>query len=548
MDDNIPENPAAGFVRLFRKMRSEHLEVDGGLTESPHVDFFFELSKGNRTVETVSLILYPQGDFYTSWETVGKALGNLEALQEIKVTWREDLQRVHDWRALSDALRFLGHKIKVRVGEANYFWIKAEVLNFASAIRYSPSIKAIEHGGYIPAEYLNIFEVLGTLPYLEDVTLNGTLMLEHYNHLLPSKMKSIQVLLESSSLRSFTLDCCWITLEMVQCLALALNCSASTLTCLRLIMCCFPDGNTDLIYMASAMRTNTSLTHLELTDYDGITQDAFVREMEQVVRVNTTLTNLNLHGWAGHYGNAVPRIITAMPLIITALEENTTLKNFKIDLEQCDLFEAFGNSLKRNSTLECLTLFWHDGGVLAQLLETVSFLRVNASLMSLTLVCKEAPADEETDARGVGPLFVGPLCIETVSTLAENTSLENLDIDGKNDSKISPADYLTALEALGPNTTLKTLRLYPNLSSFGSDQAEKLLSLIRNNYGLECLDDGLPDPTGEVGCILRLNKAGRRYMLRDPSSISGRINVFAGISDDPDCVLFHIREIIAKSL
>jgi hypothetical protein len=99
-----------------------------------------------------------------------------------------------------------------------------------------------------------------------------------------------------------------------------------------------------------------------------------------------------------------------------------------------------------------------------------------------------------------------------------------------------------ALAALGPNTTLKTLLLHPKLDSFDSDQIEELLSLIRKNYGLEGLDDGFPDPTGEVGYILRLNKAGRRYILRDPSSIPGSIGVFAGISDDVNCVLVHMLE------
>jgi hypothetical protein len=31
----------------------------------------------------------------------------------------------------------------------------------------------------------------------------------------------------------------------------------------------------------------------------------------------------------------------------------------------------------------------------------------------------------------------------------------------------------------------------------------------------------------ELGCILRLNKAGRRYILRDPSSISDSIDMFS---------------------
>ena len=172
-----------------------------------------------------------------------------------------------------------------------------------------------------------------------------------------------------------------------------------------------------------------------------------------------------------------------------------------------------------------------DNGGLARLRETVSFLRINASLKSLTIACADTAASD-----------AGHLCLKKVSALAVNASLEYLDIEIKGDESISSVDYLAALAALGRNTTLKTLRLHPKLDSFDSDQVEELLSLIRKNYGLESLDDGLPDPTGEAGYILLFNKAGRRYILRDPSSIPGSIGVFAGVSDDVNCVLVHMLE------
>jgi hypothetical protein len=262
-----------------------------------------------------------------------------------------------------------------------------------------------------------------------------------------------------------------------------------------------------------------------------------------VLRDNTTLTDLNL-SFAEMDGDGV-----SIPQIITALGDNTTLKNCKFhmdEFEDRDLSEAMRTSLERNSTLESLTfsiltmLYENedddidgdvDNGGLARLRETVSFLRINASLKSLTLVC------EHTAARDVGHL-----CMETVSALAVNTSLEYLNIKTNGKESISSVDYLAALAALWPNKTLKTLRLRPNLDSFDSDQVKELLSLVRKNYGLESLDDGIPDPTGEVGCILRLNKAGRRYILRDPSSIPDSIGVFARVSNDVNCVLVHMLE------
>jgi hypothetical protein len=229
--------------------------------------------------------------------------------------------------------------------------------------------------------------------------------------------------------------------------------------------------------------------------------------MQHVLHDNTTLTDLDLCFLE------IDGDRDGVPQIIAALGDNTTLKNCKFhmdDFEDQALLDAMRTSLERNSALECLTFgiltmpdddaeVEVDNGGLARLRETVSFLRINASLKSLTLVC------DDTAARDVSHL-----CIETVSALAVNMSLEYLDIEISGDERISSVDYLATLAALGPNTTLKTLRLHPKLDSFESDQVEELLSLIRKNYGLESLDDSLPDPTGEVRYILRLNKAGRR--------------------------------------
>jgi hypothetical protein len=547
-------------AKLIRELRSDHLVVEAGLTESPHVNTFLKLSKDNHTVEIVTLHLHSLP--HSSWDIVGNALGNLGALQEIKLTFDDRPPRVPgalqeielvfddrppqvpgDWYALLDVLSCLRRKIKLHVGDYHR-WNKVEMRLFANAIRHNPFIKAIEQGGNIPATCFYMFvKVLAALPALEDVILDGFLRRNQLSH--PSTMMSMQLLLQSRSLRSFLFERCCITREMVQCLALALNGNSSMLTCLQLNICTFLGEGTSPNDIANALRTNTSLTRFEFTAAVGTIKDAFIVEMEEMLRVNTTLTYLRVGLWAFGNGDGMPRIITA-------LEDNTTLKKCHFDMDECEdraSFKAMGTSLERNSTLECLTLAWYNEieyCELARLRETVLFLRINAFLKSLTLVCKEA------DAR-----VVGRLCIETVSTLAVNASLEYLDIKIKdpfpfwsrvrhrrhNDNEnISSVDYIAALAALGPNTTLKTLRLHPDLDSFGSDQVEELLSLVRNNYWLECLDDGLPDPTGEVGCILRLNKAGRRYMLRD-SSFSGSIGVFAGVSDDLDCVLVHMWEI-----
>jgi hypothetical protein len=542
---------AIDAIELLQEMCSNKLVVEG-LTDSPFDDFFFGLSEGNRTVEVVTLPLSNEGGSFSSWEKVGKAIGNLEALQEIElflgahpISLRLDERSTYvpDWYALSYVLSFLRHKIKLRIG---YYqnWDEVEVQHFATAIRHNPFIKAVEQSGIIPTSCYYIFvNVLATLPALEGVSLSG---FAHRDPLKASTMISmnVQVLLKSRSLRSLAFDGCCITREIVEGVILALNGNGSTLTCLRFVdECKFLDEGPGLKDIANALRTNTSLTHFQFHAYPanfGV-GGAFVDEMQQVLRVNTTLTDLDLCFLHGH-GNGDG---DSMPQIITALGDNTTLKNCKFhmdDFEDQDLSEAMRTSLERNSALECLTFgiltmpddddeVEVDNGGLARLRETVSFLRINASLKSLTLVCEDTAAHD-----------VSYLCIDTVSALAVNTSLEYLDIEISGDESISSIDYLATLAALGSNTTLKTLRLHPKLDSFDNNQVEELLLLIRKNYGLESLDDGLPDPTGGVGYILRLNKVGRRYILRDPSSVSGSIGVFAGVSNDVNCVLVHMLE------
>jgi hypothetical protein len=89
------------------------------------------------TVETVRFHLSSQGDSFSSWEKGGKAIGNLEALQNIELILDDP-----DWCTLSYVLSFLRHKIKLLIGH-NLNWNEVEVQHFATAIRHNPFIKAM---------------------------------------------------------------------------------------------------------------------------------------------------------------------------------------------------------------------------------------------------------------------------------------------------------------------------------------------------------------------------------------------------------------------
>jgi hypothetical protein len=121
--------------------------------------------------------------------------------------------------------------------------------------------------------------------------------------------------------------------------------------------------------------------------------------------------------------------------------------------------------------------------------------------------------------------------------LEDNTSLECLDIRSRRGLSLN--NYFSALESLQTNTTLKTLRLYPNLASFGDAEMKRLISLAKKNYGLESLDEGLSaqDKTGELGTLLRLNDIGCLFyhLLESPllCGIEHRCMSTGTITDGP---------------
>jgi hypothetical protein len=195
-----------------------------------------------------------------------------------------------------------------------------------------------------------------------------------------------------------------------------------------------------------------------------------------------------------------------------ALRINTSLKklsagylSFSDELACGALREVFA----KNSVLEELTLKCDHDSLLsdtdvASWRRTLPFLRDNKTLKSLVIILN----------RTAMPPPLATFCIDTVAILEDNISLEVLDI--KNDG-ISPDNYFSALESLQTNTTLKTLRLCPKLDSISDAEMHRFISLVKKNFGLENLDERLSahDKTGEIGTILRLNQAGRHYLIED---------------------------------
>jgi hypothetical protein len=219
---------------------------------------------------------------------------------------------------------------------------------------------------------------------------------------------------------------------------------------------------------------------------------------------------------------------------------NTTLKSLTADISDefgDELCAAISNGLAKNSTLEELTLdnmLPSDGDGAVSARNALSFL-CNSTLKSLTVSFAQTQKES----------YFSAFRFEAMKMM-ENTFLERFTITVDNDSGIQLKELLALLSALQLNTTLKTLgfnfRCFENVY-FTVDQVNQLGSILMKNYGLERLVPDIPCADfGTVKAILRLNAAGRRYLIKDGSSISKGVDVLSAVSDEIDCVFIHLLE------
>jgi hypothetical protein len=72
------------------------------------------------------------------------------------------------------------------------------------------------------------------------------------------------------------------------------------------------------------------------------------------------------------------------------------------------------------------------------------------------------------------------------------------------------------------------------------DDDRQMASLLKKNYALERFP--IINQGGDVGAILRLNGAGRRYLVQDGSSISKGVEVLNKLKYDLNGVFLHLLE------
>jgi hypothetical protein len=516
------------------------LEDDTGIFDQ--VDAFINLSRGNDSVEQV--ILSPSTDpgegasgisRYAIWDKIAEGIGNLQALCEITIgdsrfgDAEEEQAPVPDWEILACILRRLRRKIQLCMHDNDALLWNTEALPvFAGAIHGQAMITGFSTGDGFPFHCLDLLcSALLTLPALENVSF------EHIAEQGPEEGQSLESmikLLKSPSLREVTFVSVDFTNNLFQAVAAKVLKERSQITDLSFSGCSFPEGGSAVI--ARALKTNTTLKCLDFDDggdwaNGSWVDDGFYEALAVALLSNSTLQRLNCSAPDGSGSCS-----WFSPLFL-ALQVNHGLKVLTIDqfnLIDEELSAAVRLGLDKNSTLEVLNLSNIELGDNGTRLwrEAFAFLRTNTALKTLYMHFDYYVSESHAAA----------IQMEVLTMLRENESLETLCMTSKDTRRFE--DYPGYVAAIQPNTTLKSLLLYSSYN-MDEDETKALFLVLKKNYGLEEIS-GFPHGLGDIRSIFDLNRAGRRYLVQDGSSISKGVDVLSGVSDDINSVFLHLLE------
>jgi hypothetical protein len=303
---------------------------------------------------------------------------------------------------------------------------------------------------------------------------------------------------------------------------------STAITNLKFSYCTFSAEECAII-MANGLTRNTSVISISVMhQFD----EALVSALAMALPFNSTLRDLSFARAELDDGTG-----PGLSPVLLALEKNTALKTLCVHVrgsigDRASLCTAMKDGLKMNSTLESLDVSFDRVLRNATLwLGALSFLRTNKALKCLTLTINNH------DTTGLSSFL-----IDIAAMLEENVSLERLStrIYGK---EIEWAEEYTALiTVLRHNATLKTLAFGSDMfRCLTADKDKEMALLLQKNYELESLQY-LENHEGDVGAILRLNGAGRRYLIEDGFCISRGVEVLSAVSDDTNCVFLHLLE------
>jgi hypothetical protein len=491
---------------------------------------FKKLSRENQTVENVVLRIpwtladdVSRKERYAIWDEIAEGVGNLEALGMITITMGEEEPEDNegalalDWEILGCILRRLRRGVMLSIYDENASPLQWDTDGFAGVILEQAMITGFSTEEGFPVHRLDILcSALLTLPALVSVSFNCDGQAPEEGQSLQSMVQ----LLQSPILRKVRFERVDFTQALCQAVATALNFKRSEITSLSVACCCFPmmGGSAPI---ARALMNNTKLKRLAFK-FIGGGNLGFHEVLASVLLSNSTLQKLELL-----ILDKSGRCQWLLPLFL-ALQMNVGLKELSLHgsfLIDEKLSTAMRLGLGNNSTLESLSLMniKSNGNDTCLWREAFSFLRTNTALKTLYMAFDY----------GVTESYVTAIRMEVAAMLLENESLETLSMMS---SDASFQDYLVFLSAIQPNTTLKSLQL----SYLKQHVTKELFRVLKKNYGLEDIR-GLRIAR-DIHSIFDLNRAGRRYLVQDGSSISKGVDVLSRVSNDTNSVFLHLLE------
>jgi hypothetical protein len=486
-----------------------------------HIDCFDRHARLNKSIQEVHFHGY-SGDCQGNevLDKLGQAIGNLQSLEKLSILRDACDFSASDFEVLRRILSHVRQKIEVDMTEIRY-WDAERSRCFARAIHGHPTITSFEGGKDFPYESLDVlYSALATLPALKSIDLRLAAPDDESDVAHP---ESLTELLRVPSLRYVSFDHFNFTPALCQATANTLM-EGTAITKLQFKSCSF-SALECAVLIANGLKRNTSVSHFKGV---SLRDQALFDVLATALPSNSTLQRLELLWLQSAYDyNLSPFFL--------ALGKNTGLKNLSlngfISIDE-SLCTAMIDGLGMSTTLESLELslvrLTNDNYDLWS--RALSFLRTNKVLKSLTVTI------DKNETESLAAAFRSDI----VAALEENVSLESLRIRDYNE--IEAEDFVALITTLLHNTTLKSIGFQHDerLLRLTDDEDKQMTVLLRKNYALESLPD--INQGGDVGAILRLNEAGRRYLVQDGSSVAKGVEVLASVSNEINCVFLHLLE------
>jgi hypothetical protein len=517
-------------------------------------DLFVAKTRGNTSLKKFCFCISNQlhrgnlnglreDEYYRRWRRIGKGLANLTELKELEI--RCCSGGSPDYTALACVLGSV-HQIEKLTINFPLLCPPRDGEPIRCAFQCHPNLKEMIFKQVAKLEALEAFApYLSSIPNLQIIDFTSLPFRRvHPGRVLPDSFFPV---LKHPRLRRLSLSSC--RLSETQCHDMARLLPVCSLQVLDLTGCQLEGAGAAVL--TKALQTTLSLEELQIA-VSSLSPQAY-QNLGEALLVNKTLKRLAL---LPNLDNRVPVDCLDVLPVLRALAYNSTLQRLMlvhVDHWNELLADTLGMVLKSPTTgLQELTLL---GGTHHHQVDLRSFawrrmipaLRENKSLNLFSL-------STEMDAQHI---------VEIASMVKDNSTLEGLELFPCLeehlpcvDEETSPRDYITAqaVHALQGNHTLKHLDIHLchchcDRESSAKGQ-EALLCALQGNYGLEfdenkCLAIFGAQPchvTQQILSISKLNQAGRRYLLNEPSNRAVAVAVLSRVSDNLNSIFFHLVE------